>query len=65
MCLCFIIGRKNWAVEFWDSVSEELNPNYRQTEAEKIIDLILERTGKDKKLLNEVQNQLNDVILNL
>ena len=58
-------GIKNWAVEFWDSVSEELNPNYRQTEAEKIIDLILERTGKDKKLLNEVQNQLDDVILNL
>ena len=58
-------GRKNWAVEFWDSVSEELNPNYRQTEAEKIIDLILDRTGKDIKLLNEVQNQLDDVILNL
>ena len=55
-------GKKNWAVEFWESVSEELNPNYRETEADKIISLILDKAGKDKKLLKEVQNQLDLVI---
>lgn len=52
-------GKKNWAVEFWDSVSEELNPNYVEDEAEKIVGYVLEKTGKNKKLIKEVQYQLN------
>ncbi|ADC47129.1 hypothetical protein mru_1279 [Methanobrevibacter ruminantium M1] len=55
-------GKKNWACEFWESVSEELNPNFRESEADKIISLILDKTGKDKKLLREVQSQLDLVI---
>ena len=52
-------GKKNWAVEFWDSVSEELNPNYVEDEAEKIVGYVLEKTGKNKKLIKEVQYQLD------
>ncbi len=55
-------GKKNWACELWDSVSEEINPNYTETEAEKIISQILDKTGKNKKLLKEVQCQLDQVI---
>ena len=55
-------GKKNWACELWDSVSEEINPNYTETEAEKIISQILDKTGKNKNLLKEVQCQLNQVI---
>lgn len=57
-------GGKNWACELWDSISEELNPNYREDEAENILSIILNKTGKDKKLLREVQNKLDEVILN-
>ena len=55
-------GKKNWACELWDSVSEEINPNYTETEAEKIISQILDKTGKNKKILREVQCQLDQVI---
>ena len=55
-------GKKNWACELWDSVSEEINPNYTETESEKIISQILDKTGKNKKLLKEVQCQLDQVI---
>jgi len=55
-------GKKNWACELWDSVSEEINPNYTETESEKTISQILDKTGKNKKLLKEVQCQLDQVI---
>jgi len=56
-------GKKNWAAEFWDSVSEELNPNYKEDEADKILDFLLDKTNKDMKLLKEVQKRLDDLIL--
>ena len=55
-------AKKNWAVEFWDSVGEELNSNYQETEVDKIITLILDKTGKNVKLLKMLQKELDQVI---
>ena len=55
-------GKKNWAVEFWDSVGEELNPNYKENEVDKIMTLILDKTGKNVKLLKMLQKELDQVI---
>ena len=55
-------AKKNWAVEFWDSVGEELNPNYKETEVDKIMTLILDKTGKNVKLLKMLQKELDQVI---
>ncbi len=52
-------GKKNWAVDLWDSIGEELNANYKQDEAEKLTSLILDKTGKDKKLINDIINNLS------
>ena len=51
-------GKKNWAVEFWDSISEEFDTNYKQSEAEKLVSDLLKKTGKDTELLNKI----NDLI---
>ena len=55
-------GKKNWAVELWDSVGEELNPNYQENEVDKIMTLILDKTGKNIKLLKKLQKELDQVI---
>ncbi len=55
-------GKKNWAVELWDSVSEEIDPNYQQREVDKIMTLILDKTGKNTKLLKELQKELDQII---
>ena len=49
-------------MEFWDSVGEELNPNYKETEVDKIMTLILDKTGKNVKLLKMLQKELDQVI---
>ena len=46
-------GKKNWAVELWDSVSEEI----------KIMTIILDKTGKNVKLLKKLQEELDQVIV--
>ena len=56
-------AKKNWAVEFWDSVAEEIDPDYQQKEVEKIMTLILDKTGKNVKLLKELQKELDQVII--
>ena len=55
-------GKKNWAVEFWDSVSEEMNPDYQDDEVDKIMTLILDKTGKNVKFLKKLQKELDQVI---
>lgn len=51
---------KNWAVELWDSIAEELDPTYIESEAEQITSKILNQTGKNKKLIEEVIKILNE-----
>ena len=55
-------GKKNWAVELWDSVSEEIDPNYQENEVDKIMTIILDKTGKNVKLLKKLQLELDQVI---
>lgn len=55
-------GKKNWAVDLWDSVGEELNPNYQEDEADKILKLVLDKTGKNRELLKEFQIKLTETI---
>ena len=55
-------GKKNWAVDFWDSVSAEINPNYQEDEVDRIMALILDKTGKNVKLLKKLQKELDQVI---
>ncbi|MBO7159721.1 MAG: hypothetical protein J6V46_05545, partial [Methanobrevibacter sp.] len=55
-------GKKNWAVELWDSVSEEIDPNYQENEVDKLMAIILDKTGKNVKLLKKLQNELDQVI---
>ena len=56
-------AKKNWAVEFWDSVAEEIDPSHQEKEVDKIMSLILDKTGKNVKLLKELQKELNQVII--
>ena len=56
-------GKKNWAVELWDSVSEEIDPNYQENEVDKIMTIILDKTGKNVKLLKKLQEELDQVIV--
>ena len=56
-------AKKNWAVEFWDSVAEEIDPSLQEKEVDKIMSLILDKTGKNVKLLKELQKELNQVII--
>lgn len=56
-------AKKNWAVELWDSISEEIDSNYKESEVDKIMTLILDKTGKDVKLLKKLQSELNQVIV--
>lgn len=51
---------KNWAVDLWDSIGEELNPNYKQDVAEELTTKILNKTGKDKELIKNVIDLLED-----
>ena len=55
-------AKKNWAVELWDSVSEEIDPNYRENEVDRLMTLILDKTGKDVKLLKKLQKELEQTI---
>ena len=56
-------AKKNWAVEFWDIVAEEIDPSHQEKEVDKIMSLILDKTGKNVKLLKELQKELNQVII--
>ena len=51
---------KNWAVDLWDSIGEELDPNYKQNMAEEITSMILNETGKNKELIEEIIKLLED-----
>ncbi|MDL2271016.1 hypothetical protein LJC03_04340 [Methanobrevibacter sp. OttesenSCG-928-I08] len=51
-------GKKNWAVDLWDSILSEINPNYKESEAEKVVSNLLNQTGKNIELLKEVNNQI-------
>ena len=53
-------AKKNWAVEFW---AEEIDPSLQEKEVDKIMSLILDKTGKNVKLLKELQKELNQVII--
>ncbi len=55
-------GRKNWAVDLWDSIAEELNENYVEDESDYIISMILNKTGKNLQLLEEVNRKLESKI---
>jgi hypothetical protein len=57
-----IDGKKNWAVDLWDSIGEELDSNYKQNEAEKLTSQLLDKTGKDKKLIKDIMNLLDEKI---
>ncbi len=56
-------GKKNWAVDLWDSISEELDENYIENEADHILTMILNKTGKNTKLLKEINQKLDEKIL--
>ena len=45
---------KNWAVDLWDSIGEELDPNYKYTQCEEITTMVLNKTGKNKELIKDV-----------
>ena len=49
-------------MELWDSVSEEIDPNYQENEVDKIMTIILDKTGKNVKLLKKLQIELDQVI---
>ena len=51
---------KNWAVDLWDSIGEELDPDYKQNRAEEITTFVLNKTGKDKDLINNVISLLEE-----
>ncbi|OWT33606.1 hypothetical protein BGI41_01600 [Methanobrevibacter sp. 87.7] len=56
-------GKKNWAVDLWDSIAEELDENYIENEADNILAMILNKTGKNIDLLKEVNQKLDDKII--
>ncbi len=56
-------GKKNWAVDLWDSISEELDENYIENEADNILTMILNKTGKNTKLLKEINQKLDQKII--
>lgn len=56
-------GKKNWALEFWDCISEEFDSNYKQTEAEKLVSDLLKKTGKDTELLHKVNDLIESKIM--
>ena len=43
-------------------MSEEIDPNYQENEVDKIMTIILDKTGKNVKLLKKLQNELDQVI---
>lgn len=55
-------GKKNWAVDLWDSIAEELDENYIENEADNILNLVLNKTGKNIDLLKELNQKINEKI---
>lgn len=56
-------GKKNWAVDLWDSIAEELDTDYIENESDQILNMILNKTGKNIKLLKEINSKLNKKII--
>ena len=53
-------SKKNWAVDLWDSIAEELDENYIENEADNILNLVLNKTGKNIDLLKELNQKINE-----